>query len=289
MNPKFSPEVREKFERLYGLDKPLHIRYINWLKRIARLDFGRSFVDSRPVMEKIKERAGVTLSINLLSLLMILIVAIPLGVRCALKEGQFFDKLFTILAFIGFAAPSFWLALILMDFLGVHLHLLPVSGLKSLDFEYYSFAGKFFDIAKHLALPVAVSSIGGLAGMSRYMRQNMIRELNMPYIYTARSKGLPEQEVVYKHALRNALLPVITILGLSVPGLLGGSVIMETLFAIPGLGNLFFESVMTRDYPLIMASLVITSFLTLMGNMLADIGYAYVDPRIRYSSDNLKS
>jgi len=282
MNLKYSPQAREKMERLYGLDRPLHIQYIDWLRRVVRFDFGRSFLDSRPVMHKIKERIGVTLTINILAICLILLVAIPIGVSSAVRENSLYDKFFTIFVFVGFAMPSFWLALILMNLLGVKLHWLPVSGLKSLDFEYFSLFQKILDMTKHLILPVFVSAFGGLAGMSRYMRQNMIRELNQPYIYTARAKGLPQRKVIYKHAMKNALLPVVTILGLSVPGLLGGSVILESVFGIPGLGRLFFEAVMSRDYPLIMAELVITSILTLLGNMLADISYAYIDPRIRY-------
>ncbi|MDD4910292.1 MAG: ABC transporter permease [Candidatus Omnitrophica bacterium] len=282
MNPKFSPEVRQKLERLYGLDKPLHIQYVDWFKRVAKLDFGRSFLDSRPVMDKIKERVGITLAINILAICLILAAALPIGISSAVRQNTLYDKFFTVFVFVGFAMPSFWLALALMDFFGVKMHWFPISGLKSLNFEYLSWPGKLIDMSSHLVLPVFVSAFGGLAGMSRYMRQNMIRELKMPYIYTARAKGLPEKVVIYKHAMKNALLPVVTILGLSVPGLLGGSVILESVFGIPGLGKLFFEAVMSRDYPLIMAELVITSILTLLGNMLADISYACVDPRIRY-------
>jgi peptide/nickel transport system permease protein len=170
-----------------------------------------------------------------------------------------------------------------MDYLGVRLGIFPIAGLKSIGFEYLGFFGQIWDVIHHLILPVFVSAFGGLAGFSRYMRSNMLEVIRQDYILTARAKGLPESQVIYRHALRNALLPVITILGLSVPGLIGGSVIFETIFAIPGMGKLFYDGVMMRDYPLIMGILVIGAVLTLIGNLLADLGYAMADPRIRRS------
>jgi len=283
LNPKVSLEVRQRLTKLYGLDRPVHVQYIDWLGRILRLDFGRSFVDDRLVVDKIAERIPLTLIINIISLFLIFLLALPIGIRSAVKPAGLFDKTATIFVFVGFALPGFWFALLLMNLFGVQWGWLPVSGLRSLDFEYLRVGGKIWDLSRHLLLPVFVIVFGGLAGLSRYMRQNMIEALNQPYIYTARAKGLSESKVLYKHALRNALLPVVTILGLSLPGLLGGSVIFESIFALPGLGRLFFEAVMARDYPLIMAALVITSVLTLVGNLLADISYAYVDPRIRYN------
>lgn len=282
LDPRVSSEVRLRLEKLYGLDKPLHVQYINWLTRLSRFDFGRSFGDDRPVVEKILERIPLTLTINILSLLFILIIAIPLGVKSAIKPNHTFDKIVTIFVFVGFALPTFWLALLLMNLFGIRLGWFPISGVKSLDFEYFNLWQKIVDLARHLALPIFVSSIGGLAGISRYMRANMIEALNQPYIYTARAKGLSEQKVIYKHALRNAILPIVTILGLSIPGLLGGSVIFESIFALPGIGRLFYEAVMMRDYPLIMAEVVLGAVLTMLGNLIADISYAYVDPRIRY-------
>lgn len=280
-NPKVSLEARERIARLYGLDKPLHVQYIDWLKRSLRLDFGVSFVDSRPVIQKISERLPVTLSINLASIILILLVGVPIGVSSAVKEGSFYDRFMTVFVFVGFAIPTFWLSLILMDLIGVRWGLLPISGIKSLEFEKFGLFEKFTDIAKHLMLPVFVSAFGGLAGISRYMRSNMVHVLKQDYIRTAKAKGLTEKDVIYKHALKNALLPVVTILGLSVPALIGGSVIFESIFSIPGMGRLFYESVMARDYPVIMGVLVIGAVLTLIGNLLADVSYAAVDPRIK--------
>jgi peptide/nickel transport system permease protein len=282
MNPEAGAELEERLRAEYGLDDPVLVQYANWLKRLAHLDFGRSFSqDRRPVWDKITERLPVTVLINLLSMSLIIAVAVPLGIISAVRRDSWFDRGTTLLVFIGFAAPSFWLALLLMDWLGVYLGLVPVSGIKSFGHEYLSPFQRVLDIAHHLILPVFVSAVGGVAGFSRYMRSNMLDVIRQDYILTARAKGLPERVVIGKHALRNALLPLITILGLSVPGLIGGSVIFESIFAIPGMGKLFYDGVMMRDYPLIMGILVIGAVMTLVGNMLADIGYALADPRIR--------
>jgi len=282
LNPKASLEAQKRLRELYGLDKPLMVQYWDWLSRLSKLDFGRSFSsDRRPVWDKIKERIGITLGLNLMSLIIILGVAIPIGVIAAYRAHSWFDKGTTLLVFFGFAMPTFWLALLLIMFFGVYLDWLPISGLTSLNFNQLTLWQKIQDLAAHVTLPVLVAAFGGLAGMSRYMRGNMLEVIRQDYIITARAKGLPERVVIFKHALRNALLPVITILGLSVPALIGGSVIFESIFAIPGMGQLFYGAVMARDYPLVMGELVIGAVLTLLGNMLADVGYALVDPRIR--------
>jgi peptide/nickel transport system permease protein len=282
MSPKASLEAQKRLIELYGLDKPIHVQYWDWLKRSAFLDFGRSFSpDRRPVWDKIKERIGITLSLNLLSLILILAIAIPMGVLAAYRAHSWFDKATTLLVFLGFAMPSFWLALLLILFFGVYLDWMPISGLTSMQFSQFSFWVKVQDLIAHVTLPVLGAAFMGLAGMSRYMRGSMLEVIRQDYITTARAKGLPESTVIFKHALRNALLPVITILGLAVPGLIGGSVIFETIFAIPGMGQLFWGGVMARDYPLVMGELVIGAFLTLLGNLLADVSYALVDPRIR--------
>ncbi|HFC97490.1 MAG TPA: ABC transporter permease [Thermosulfurimonas dismutans] len=282
-NPKFTPEMRERLRREFGLDQPLPVQYWRWLRGLLTLNLGRSFApDRRPVWEKIRERLPVTVLINVLAMLLILAVGIPLGVASAVREGSLFDRATTVTVFLGYAMPGFWLALLLMLLFGIKLGWLPISGLHSLmGYESLSPTEKILDWAKHLLLPVFVAAFGGLAGISRYMRYSMLEALSQDYILTARAKGLPERTVVYKHALRNALLPLITILGLSVPGLIGGSVIFESIFGIPGLGQLMWQAVMARDYPVIMGNLVLVSVLTLLGNLLADIGYALADPRIR--------
>ncbi len=282
MNPKITPEARERLEKYYGLDQPLHIQYGLWLKRVVRLDFGESFAaDHRPVWDKIRERLPVTILLNVLSLFLILAVAIPIGVSSAVHPYSLYDKITTLVVFVGFAVPTFWLALLLMLLFGVTLDWLPISGLKSMDYDSLSLPAQVWDRVSHLILPVFASAFGGLAGISRYMRSNMLEVIRQDYITTARAKGLSETTVIYKHALRNALLPIITILGLSLPGLIGGSVIFENIFGIPGMGQFFFQALMTRDYPSIMGVLTIGAALTLLGNLLADIGYAVSDPRIR--------
>jgi len=282
LNPAVTKEVKERMEKLYGLDQPLYVQYLDWLKRIVRLDFGTSFsADGRPVSDKILERLPITVGINLLSLVLILGIALPLGIFSAARPHSLFDQATTVFVFVGFATPTFWLALLLMILFGVNLGWLPISGLKSYDYDQLTFFWQMVDRARHLILPVLLSAFGGLAGMSRYMRANMLEVIRQDYITTARAKGLSESRVLFKHALRNALLPVVTLLGLSLPGLIGGSVIFESIFAIPGLGQLFYQAVMSRDYPLVMGGLVIGAVLTLLGNLLADLAYAAVDPRIR--------
>jgi len=282
MNPKASPEAKARLRAYYGLDKPLHIQYLYWLKQIAVFDFGSSFSpDGRKVADKILERMPVTVLINVLSMLLIFAIALPIGVLSSVYQRSLLDKFSTVFVFLGFAWPSFWLALLLMMLFGVTLGWLPISGLKAYNHDSLSFFAQTLDYAKHLILPVLVSAFGGIAGMSRYVRSSMLEVIRQDYIRTARAKGLTESAVMYRHALRNALLPVITLLGLSVPGLIGGSVIFETIFSIPGMGQLFWQSAMSRDYPLIMGMLVIGAILTLIGNILADISYAMADPRIR--------
>jgi len=284
MNPRASVEMKERLRAMYDLDKPLPEQYIRWVGKLAVLDLGVSFsTDRRPVADKILERLPITILLNVLSLLLILVVAIPLGVLSAVRQDSLFDRVAGVVVFIGFAVPTFWLALLLMILFGVHLGWLPISGIRSLNSEYLPPGMALWDLIRHLILPVLLAAFGGLAGLSRYMRANMLEVIRQDYILTARAKGLSERVVIYRHALRNALLPVITILGLSVPGLIGGSVIFETIFAIPGMGQLFYMAVMARDYPVVMGILFIGAVLTLFGNLIADVSYALADPRIRVS------
>ena len=284
MNPRASADYRERLNAMYDLDKPLYQQYLSWVGKIAVLDLGKSFSpDRRPVARKIIERLPITILINALSMLMIFAIAIPIGVLSAVHKDSLFDKITGVFVFVGFAIPTFWLALLLMIFFGIDLGWLPISGIRSLNYDYLPPGMVFLDVVKHLILPVTLSAFGGLAGLSRYMRSNMLEVIRQDYIMTARAKGLSERKVIYKHALRNALLPVITILGLSVPGLIGGSVIFESIFAIPGMGQLFYMSVMARDYPVVMGILLIGAVLTLLGNLIADVSYALADPRIRVS------
>ncbi len=282
LDPNADADTRARIEQAYGLDKPYHVQYWRWLKKIAVGDFGTSFArDGRPVIDKIGEALPITLGLNVMSLLIVLLVAIPIGVYSATHQYSMADRATTVLVFLGFAMPGFWLALLCMILFGVELGWLPISGLKSVNHDSLSTLGKVADIGRHLILPVSISAFTSLAATSRYMRSSMLEVVRQDYITTARAKGLAENVVTYRHALRNALLPVITILGLSIPALIGGSVIFESIFAIPGMGRLFYSSVLARDYPTIMGILVIGAFLTLAGNLLADLMYAVADPRLR--------
>lgn len=293
-NPKASEESRQKLRELYNLDKPVIVQYGLWMKRMATLNFGTSFAShQRPVFWQTKDKDGnialgmiqealpITLLINVLSLILIIAVALPLGVVSALKQNQLADRGITLFVFIGFAIPGFWVALMLMYWTGVQHNWLPISGLESIGYEHMHWYAQIADKLKHLFLPVFISGITGLAGISLFVRNGMLEVLHQDYITTARAKGLHENRVVYGHALRNALLPLITIFGLSIPGLIGGSVIAESIFAIPGMGKLFYDAVLMRDFPVIMGILTIGAILTLIGNLLADVAYAWADPRVR--------
>ena len=277
---------------MYNLDKPIVVQYGLWLKKIVKLDFGESFsTDRRPVLDKIWDRKQplpdrrlfITFMLNLITMVIILAIAIPLGISSATHQYSLYDKLTTTFVFLGFAMPSFWLALLLMMFFGIHLDLLPLSGLKSMNYDSLSLFGKILDRINHLILPVFVSAFTGLAGDSRYMRSSMLEVIRQDYITVARAKGLPEKKVIYNHALKNAILPLITLIGLSVPGLIGGSVIMESILADTRHGaDVFYErydaGLSDGDEPSHNRAV-----LTLAGNLLADIGYMLADPRIRAS------
>ena len=282
MSPTYSPDVCVKLRELFMLDKPLHVQYWNWLNRLARLDFGRSFgPHGRLVLDMIAERLPITLLLNIVEILIIVALAVPIGVLSATRQYSTFDKATTIFVFVGFATPDFWLALLLMILFGVQLGWLPISGLRSMSAEYMSFWQQQADFLSHILLPITVATFGGLAGFSRYMRQSMLEVVRQDYIQSARAKGLAERVVVGKHALRNAMLPIVTILGLSLPGLIGGSVIVESIFAIPGMGQLMVQAAFERDYPVLMGNLVIVATITLLANLAADVAYGLVDPRIR--------
>jgi len=276
--------ARERLEKIYGLDKPLHIQYWSWVKKMVMFDFGHSFKDSQPVLEKIKQTLPNTIILNIAALLLIYLIAVPIGILSAVKQYSVFDKASTVFVFIGMAIPSFWLALLLILVFSVKLAWLPISGMHSIIYNFQSlpFWDKAWDLVKHAILPVFVQAFAGLAWLSRYTRSSMLEIIRQDYITTARAKGLSERDVIYKHALKNALLPIVTIFGLSLPGLISGSVIVETIFAWPGMGRLAFQAVLARDYPLIMGTSVFSVFLLLFGNLLADILYGVVDPRIKY-------
>jgi peptide/nickel transport system permease protein len=280
MDPKVSPKIIAQMEKNYDLDKPIYQQYFLWLQRLFT---GKlySFKDGRPVLQKISERIWNTLLLNIVAMLIIFSLALPLGVFSARKQYTFLDNLGTFGAYLGISIPSFWLAYLLIlatvKFFGY-----PVLGMRSFVTEGFDTLQIVMDRLWHLMLPSIILAIGGIAALSRYTRSSMLEVIRQDYIRTAKSKGLPEETVYYKHALRNALLPIITLFGFLIPGLIGGSIIMETVFAWPGIGRLAYQAVLSRDYPVVMTINTITAVLVLIGNFVADILYGIADPRIRY-------
>jgi peptide/nickel transport system permease protein len=280
LDPKVSPKIIEQMDKNYDLNKPIYQQYFLWIQRLFT---GKlySFKDGRPVMEKIGERIWNTLLLNLVAVLIIFSLAIPLGVFSAKRQYSFLDNLGTFGAYLGISAPSFWLAYLLI--LGaVMLFGYPVLGMRSFITEDFTGVEMVMDRIWHLMLPSIILAIGGIAGLSRYTRSSMLEVIRQDYIRTAKSKGIPEDSIYYKHALRNALLPIITIFGFLIPDLIGGSIIIESVFAWPGIGRLSYQAVLARDYPVVMTILTISAVLTLMGNFVADVLYGIADPRIRY-------
>jgi peptide/nickel transport system permease protein len=280
LDPKASPKVIEQMMKNYDLDKPIYQQYTLWLKKLFT---GKlySFKDGRPVMQKINERIWNTLLLNLVATIIIFSLAIPLGVFSAKRQYSFLDNLGTFGAYLGVSAPSFWLAYLLI--LGtVLLFGYPVLGMRSFVTEDFTSTEIVLDRLWHLMLPAIIMAIHGIASLSRYTRSSMLEVIRQDYIRTAKAKGVSEETVYYKHGLRNALLPTITIFGFMIPGLIGGSIIMETVFAWPGIGQLAYQAILARDYPVLMTLNTIAAVLTLIGNFIADILYGIADPRIRY-------
>lgn len=286
LNPEVSGSARETFSRMYGLDKPVISQYLMWLRRIATFDFGRSLIDDQPVMSKILAHLPATLLLQISSILVIFFLAIPIGIISAVKRDSLFDRVTTIFVFTGYAMPTFWLAIMLIYFFSFKMEWLPVSGMSPWYAQYLGWTDRIKDLLRHLVLPLSATAFGGLAALSRYTRSSMITVMGENYITTARAKGLPEHRVIFSHVLRNALLPIVTILGLTLPALISGSFIFETIFAWPGMGRLGYEAIMNYDYPVVMGVGVIATFLTLLGIFLSDLAYALVDPRIRLTKKN---
>ncbi len=277
-------EIITQTRAIYGLDQPLHIQYWRWLKRIVTLDFGESLRDHRPISEKLWERIPVSLQLSGLSLLLAYLISIPLGIYSATHQYSFGDKFSTILLFTLYSLPPFWMATMAIVFLGGgdFWDVFPVFGLQTVGAENWPLWERVVDQAWHLILPVTCMTYYTLATLSRYMRASMLEVIRQDYIRTARAKGLSERVVVYRHALRNSLIPIITIMADLLPALIGGSIVIETIFTIPGMGRLSFEAVLNRDYPLIMAVFTLSALLTLVGILVADFLYTVVDPRIGY-------
>ena len=278
-------EAMAQWRAQYGLDKPLHIQYLVWLKNLFTLNFGESFKDSQSVWGKIAERLPVTIKLNFWSILVVYLVAIPLGIYSATHPNSIGDQTTTLIAFILFAVPLVWSATMALVFIcgGDFYYLFPPGGLESIAYSgSWPFWRKIADHTWHLFLPVVLLSYDGFAGLSRYMRSSMLDVLGQDYVQVARAKGLKERFVIFKHVLRNSLIPQVTILASILPGLIGGSVIIETIFSIPGLGQLGYESVLARDYPTVLALFTVSAVLTLLGILISDLLLAVVDPRIAF-------
>jgi peptide/nickel transport system permease protein len=276
----------ELLRKQWHLDKPLWQQYLLWLRDLVTLEFGRSFQDNRPVLEKIAERLPITLAMNLFAVLIAYGIAIPLGVYSATHSGTALDRFLTFLLFALYSLPSFWVAMLAVTFLcnPEYLALFPTGGIRSIfHSEQWSLWQRIVDYAWHLTLPMLVYTYASFAFISRQMRSALLEVLRQDYIRTAYAKGLPGSVVIWKHAVRNSLIPIVTLLAGILPSLIGGSVIVETIFSIPGMGELSFRALVARDYPVIMAVFTLSAVLTLVGILLADILYAVVDPRISFA------
>jgi peptide/nickel transport system permease protein len=261
----------------YGFDRPLPIQYLDWLSRAARLDFGRSFNTHLPARDLIFERMPATLELTLSALAVGLGIGVPAGVWAAVWRGRWPDQLVRVVAVMGDAVPHFWLGLIALAILAVQLRWLPTGGILSLGADPLDIG----DRLRHLVLPALVLGTGSLAIFARYMRTEMLDVLGQDYVRTARAKGLPEQLVLYGHALRNAMIPAVTVLGGLLPTLLAGAATTEYVFSWPGMGRLAVDAAVSRDYPVVMGLVLITAVLILVGNLVSDILYGIIDPRIR--------
>jgi len=278
---QISPERAKQLAAIYGLDKPWPQAYLHWIGNVARGDLGRSYSRKQPVLKIISERIGPTLLLSIPSLMISYLLSIPLGLYCSARDGKSDERVISTILYMLYSFPAFVAALFLQLLFAVHLRWLPLFGMMSDHYETLGTWGKTCDIFWHALLPVTVFTYGGLAYDARFIRANMQEVLRQDYIRTARAKGLGPVGVIWKHAFRNTLIPLVTLIGLTLPGLLSGSVIVEQIFTWPGMGRQFFESITERDYPTVMGLTLMFSVLTLAAQLLADMLYAVVDPRIR--------
>lgn len=285
-NPNVAPEVIEQMRHNLGLDQPLHIQYFKWLSTFIRGDFGYSFGQMRPIREILGETLWNTLQLTLISLVIIFIVGMLIGIVQAVRQYSVADNVLTFLALFFYSMPSFWFALMLILVFSLKASqwgwpTLPASQMTSVGAEFLPAGARLWDRVLHLILPATALGIGSAAGVARYMRGSMLEVIHQDFIRTARAKGLSERNVIFKHALRNALIPIITLLGLYLPFLLSGAVLVETIFAWPGMGRLIVDAIFQRDYPLVMATSFVIAAIVVLGNLISDVLYAVVDPRIR--------
>jgi len=280
LDPKATAEQRAAERARLGLDKPLPVQYWNWLTRSVKGDFGDSYIYKKPVSDVVPNFIWNTFLLNIVDFILAFLISIPIGIVCAVKQYSKTDNFWTIFSIIGISMPSFFFGLLLIYIFSVKLNAFPINGMVTPGKNATGWA-HIKDVMHHIFLPALVLVIGSMASLVRYTRTSMLEVINQDYIRTARSKGLSEKVVIYKHAFRNALIPIMTIIGFWIPGLFSGAVILETTFVWPGIGNVMMDAISARDYNLIMALNMFFALLTLLGNLLADIGYALVDPRIK--------
>lgn len=278
---RLPPERLAEIRALYHLDEPVLLQYGHWLRDLLRADLGRSFHDRRPVTEKILERLGITVTLNALSLALMVALAVPIGGLAALRPGSRLDRISEIVTYGLYAVPVFWAGLLLQVLLSVRLDWLPLYGLASEGYRSFGPVARLADRAAHLVLPVICLSYGGLAYLSRFVRATLIENLRGDAVLAARARGLSLGGVLFRHGFRQASVPMLTLAGFLIPALVGGSVIVETVFAIPGLGRLFVDAVFQRDVPVIMGLTLLSGTATLLGIVAADLAYAVFDPRVR--------
>jgi peptide/nickel transport system permease protein len=277
---RVTAEQLNRLRAAYGLDKPLYIRYVYWLRDFIQGDWGTSFNTGRPVLEMILERLPTTLLLTGLAYLVMLTLSFPIGIFSSVRQYSFLDYVLTSLAFIGISIPSFWFGLLLLYMFSFKTGCLPAFGLTDVSQDYSGFA-HIWDVGRHLIMPVSVLALIDTAAVTRYIRASMLEIIHQDYVRTARAKGLGERAIILKHVLRNATIPIVTVLALRIPDLFLGTVVTETIFAIPGMGRLFIMSADLRDYPVLMGILVIAAILVILSNLFADVLYAALDPRIR--------
>lgn len=281
---KVTAEQREHVRELLGLDKSLPEQYVRWMGRMVTGDLGSSVTLKKPVAEIIGDYVWNTFYLNVVSLIVALAFAIPIGIRQAVKKGSIFDNFWTVFSLLGTSVPTFFFALILIFFIGLNIPGMPINGMRDTmlaSFGYDNIFQEIGDIALHSIFPVIVLAFSSFASFSRYVRNSMIEVINMDYIRTARSKGLKEKVIIYKHAFKNAQIPLVTLLGLYIPSLFSGAVILESVFIWPGIGKILIDAINQRDNSLVMACLMFSAILMLLGNLLSDICYSIVDPRIK--------
>ena len=282
LDPTTSQETLDLLRKKYNLDKPPAVRYLIWLGGVLRGDLGYSLHQKQRVAAILRSRIWPTLLLSISSMVCAWLLAVPLGIFCAVHQGRWRDRLLSLLAFLGMAVPSFFLALLMLWLISV-TGLLPLGGYQSAEFEKLTLWGKAADVGKHLILPTLVLGFGAMGGLQRIMRGNMLEVLRSQYVVTARAKGLSEVRVVYWHALRTAINPMVTIFGYQLSGLLSGAALMEIVINWPGLGNLMLGAVRAQDQALVMGSMLISGVLLILGNLVADILLVVSDPRISYS------